>query len=157
MAELMAWIGKRGMAPVSARQEAASADESFNLPTEDIHRIVANHLREQFRAPDRWLSGLLEHADGLDEATIRQALQDLDAAWNLFTEWTQSDSLFRLISRITIYPDCAGIEISMPALGQLVCEMAQGRHQAEAGHANRRSLPTAVKAPGKPTTRPPRK
>lgn len=104
------------VAPASAKQETASAVPSFNLPTEDIHRVVANHLREQFRAPDRWLPGLLEHTGGLDEAAIRQALQDLDAAWNLFTEWTQADLLFRLISRATIYPDRAGIQINLPAL-----------------------------------------
>lgn len=127
------------VAPASAKQEAASADASFNLLTEDIHRVVANHLREQFRAPDKWLPGLLEHAGGLDEAAIRQALQDLDAAWNLFTEWTQSDSLFRLISRATIYPDRAGIQINLPALAQLVSEIAQKRHRAQHGRAKGRS------------------
>jgi hypothetical protein len=110
---------------------SAAADASFNLPTEDIHRVVANHLREQFRAPDKWLFGLLEHAGGLDEAAILQALQDLDAAWNLFTEWTQADSLFRLISRATIYPDRAGIQINLPALAQLIDGIAQDRQRAQ--------------------------
>lgn len=117
------------VAPVAAKQEATSADQSFNLPTEDIHRVVANHLREQLKAPEGWLPGLHEHAGSLDEVAIRQALLDLDAAWNLFTEWTQADSLFRLISRVTIYPDRAGIQINLPALAQIVREMAQTRHR----------------------------
>lgn len=127
------------VAPVAAKQEATSDDQSFNLPTEDIHRVVANHLREQFKAPEDWLPGLSEHVGGLDEAAIRHALLALDTAWNLFTESTQADTLFRLVSRVTIYPDRAGIEISMPALGQLVCEMAQGRHQAHHSRAKGRS------------------
>lgn len=128
------------VAPAWAKQEATSADQSFNLPTQEIHRIVANHLREQFRQPDAWLPGLLEHAHDHDEAAIRQALLDLDKAWNLFIEWTQADLLFRLISRVTIYPDRAGIQVSMPALGQLVCEMAQGRHQAHHSRVKGRSM-----------------
>lgn len=77
---------------------------------------VANHLREQFKAPEDWLPGLREHVGGLDEAAIRQTLLALDTAWNLFTEWTQADTIFRLISRVTIYPDRAGIRINLPAL-----------------------------------------
>lgn len=119
------------VAPVSAKQKAATANESFNLPTEDIHRVVANHLREQFRVPDRLLPGVLEHAGGPDETALRQALLDLDAAWNLFTEWTQSDTLFRLISRTTIYPDRAGIQINLPALAHLISGVAKDRHRAQ--------------------------
>lgn len=130
------------MAPASAKQEAAPADGSFNLPTENIHRIVANHLREQFRAPDEWMPRLLEHAGGLDEAVTRQALLDLDAAWNLFTESAQSDSLFRLISRTTIYPDRAGIQINLPALANLISEIAQSRHRAQHGRPKSRSKQT---------------
>lgn len=130
------------VAPASAKQEAASADASFNLPTEDTHRVVANQVREQFRAPDKWLPGLLEHAGSLDEAAIRQALQDLDAARNLFTEWTQSDSLFRLISRATTYPYRVGIQINMPALAQQVSEIAQKRHRAQHGRAKGSSRQT---------------
>ena len=126
------------VAPLAAKQEAA-ADQSFNLPTEDIHRIVADHLREQFKTPEQWLPGLLEHAGGLEETAIRQALADLDSAWNLFTEWTQADTLFRLILRVTIYPDRAGILINLPALAQLVSEIVQSRHRAQPDRAKGRS------------------
>lgn len=119
------------VAPASARQAAASADQSFNLPAEEIHRVVANHLREQFKSPKAWLPALLEHAGDFDEAAIRQALRDLDKAWNLFTEWGQADTLFRLISRVTIYPDRAGIEINLPALTQLVSGIAHDRQRRE--------------------------
>lgn len=112
------------VAPVAAKQKATSDDQSFNLPTEDIHRVVANHLREQFKAPEEWLPGLSEHVGGLDEAAIRQAMLALDTAWNLFTEWTQADTIIRLISRVTIYPDRAGIEINLPAMAQLVSGIA---------------------------------
>jgi hypothetical protein len=116
------------VAPDAAKQEAASADQSFNLPTEDIHRVVANHLREQFKAPDNWLPGLLEHAGGFDEAAIRQALLALDTAWNLFAiEWEEPATLFVLISRVTIYSDRAGIQINLPALAQLVGGIARDR------------------------------
>jgi DNA invertase Pin-like site-specific DNA recombinase len=119
------------MAPISAKQEAAPVDENFNLPTEDIHQVVVNHLREQFRAPDRWLPELLEHADGFDEVAIRQALQDLDVTWNRFIEWTQSDLLFRLISRVTIYPERAGIQVNLPALALLVSGFAKDGRRDE--------------------------
>ncbi len=118
------------VAPLAARQ-GIPGDESLNLPTDDIHRIVAGHLREQFKAPEPWLSGLLELASEHDEADIRQALLALDAAWNLFTEWTQADTLFRLISRVTVYPDRAGIRIDLPALAQLINGIAQDRQCAK--------------------------
>lgn len=120
------------VAPDAAKQEATSADQSFNLPTEDIHRVVANHLRAQFRAPEAWLPGLLEHAGDFDEAAIRQALLALDTAWNLFAiEWEEPATLFVLISRVTIYPDRAGIEINLPALAQQVSGIARDRQRRE--------------------------
>jgi len=54
-----------------------------------------------------------------------------DTAWNLFTEWTQADTIFRLISRVTIYPDRAGIEINLSAMAQLVSGIAYDRQRRE--------------------------
>ncbi|WP_131111560.1 hypothetical protein [Sulfuricystis thermophila] len=60
-----------------------------------------------------------------------RCLPYIDAAWNLFTEWTQADTLFRLISRVTVYPDRAGIQIDLPALAQLINGIAQDRQCAK--------------------------
>jgi hypothetical protein len=139
------------LAPAAARCESVADTASFNLPAEDIHRLVTNHLREQFRMPDGLLPVLLEHTDGLDEDTARQALRELDAVWERFADIGLAGSINSLISRVTIYPDRAGIRIDLPALVREVKGMASRKQPTQGGHAN--GHPTKAGAAfDKPTT-----
>jgi DNA invertase Pin-like site-specific DNA recombinase len=139
------------LAPAAAKCESVADIESFNLSAEDIHRVVENHLREQFRVPDGLLPALLEHTCGLDEDTARQALRELDAVWNRFADIGLTGSINSLISRVTIYPDRAGIRIDLPALAREVEGMTSRKQPTQEGHA--RGHPAkATATSGKPTT-----
>ena len=107
-------------------QEKASDLGPFNLPTQQIHQIVIDHLRERFRDPEGWMPGLLLRLEGeptLDETAIRRALKSLDAAWPLFTEPTQGEMLFKLISRVTLYPDQVGVQVNLDGVVEMVREL----------------------------------
>ena len=52
----------------------------------------------------------------MDESVIREVLERLDTAWNFFTELTQADTVFTLVSRVTLYPEQVSIKVDIAAL-----------------------------------------
>ena len=91
-----------------------------------IHQVVIDHLRERFRDPEDWMPELLMRLEGepaLDEIAIRRALKKLDDASPLFMEPTQGEVLFKLISRVTVYPDQVGIQVDKEGVVEMVREL----------------------------------
>jgi hypothetical protein len=91
---------------------------------------MRRYLRTQFQDPQAGLPSLLEDLKNepmFNEPVIRDALKRLDAAWELFTEWTQAHTLFTLVDRATLYLDKAGIKINLPAVLKLIRELVQTR------------------------------
>lgn len=120
-----------------------SSPGAVNLPTGFIHEVVTNQLRQHFKCPEPWLPDLLNQAYDdciLNESVIRQALQRLDEAWHLLTEFGVADLLFKLIARVTMYPDGAKIQINLAALADLIDKIARGQHQAHHSRVKGRSM-----------------
>jgi hypothetical protein len=52
-------------------------------------------------------------------------LKRLDQAWRLFTRFTEAQTVFDLVSRVTISPEGARVEINAEALIRLIGELAE--------------------------------
>ncbi|MDI1246800.1 MAG: hypothetical protein PSV24_15520 [Rhodoferax sp.] len=104
-------------------EEKASGTGPVNLATTVLQSVVIEHLRSQLREPGKWLTDLLELAQGdpkLDEANIKQALKKIANAWPQFTEQTQAHTLFTLVDRVNVFPDKLGIKFNLSAVLKLI-------------------------------------
>jgi DNA invertase Pin-like site-specific DNA recombinase len=112
----------------STPEDKASGSGPVNLSTNEIHQLVIRDLRAHFKNPVAWLPALLERTRddaGLDETMIRDSLKQLDQAWDMYTDSVQSHTVFRLVSRVTIYPNQVGIQMDVTALIEFILDLKQ--------------------------------
>ncbi len=120
------------LAPNAAKKPEATGG-AVNLPTEFIHQVVIAQLRQHFKSPEPWLPDLREQmkSDGvMDDEAIRQSMLRLDGSWRLFTDFGMANLLFKLVARVTMYPDGAKIQINMDALAGLIKEIGKAGEDA---------------------------
>jgi site-specific DNA recombinase len=94
--------------------EKATGQPPFTFSTDQIHQLVIDHLRKQFRDTGTWLAALLQRAgsdSGLNETRIRQALIRLDEVWGQLADFTVASILSQLIKRINLYPEGARTDV----------------------------------------------
>lgn len=110
----------------ATEQEKASQQPPFNIATDALHEALIEHLRSLFRNPQTWLPDLLDRTRSdptMDETQIRQALQSLDRAWDLFTEHTAAALLAQLVQRVALQPGGAHIELDMDFLARMIAKI----------------------------------
>ncbi len=120
------------LAPNAAKKPEATGGAD-NLPTEFIHQVVIAQLRQHFKSPEPWLADLREQMKSdvvMDDEAIRQSMLRLDGSWRLFTDFGMANLLFKLVARVTMYPDGAKIQINMDALAGLIKEIGKAREDA---------------------------
>lgn len=99
--------------------EKANGQPPFTLSADELHRVIVEHLRQNFKDPTPWLPMVQKHQpedSDLNEDRIRDALRRLDDVWGLFTGYTVAALLHHLIARVTLQPDGMHIEMNIPAL-----------------------------------------
>lgn len=115
------------VAPATEAEKAAG-QPPFTWSADALHRILVDHLRQNFKDPTAWLPMVQRHqpdeAD-LNEDKIRDALRRLDEVWDLFTGYTVAALLYQLIARVTLQPDGMRIEMNVPALIRQIRDMAE--------------------------------
>lgn len=115
------------VAPATEAEKAAG-QPPFTWSADELHRILVDHLRQNFKDPTAWLPMVQRHqpdeAD-LNEDKIRDALRRLDEVWDLFTGYTVAALLYQLIARATLQPDGMRIEMNVPALIRQIRDMAE--------------------------------
>jgi hypothetical protein len=115
------------VAPATEAEKAAG-QPPFTWSVEELHRIVVDHLRQNFTDPTGWLPMVQRHQpddSDLNEDRIRDALRRLDKAWDLFTGYTEAALLYQLIARVTLQPDGMSIEMNVPALIRQIRDIAE--------------------------------
>jgi hypothetical protein len=108
--------------------EKANGQPPFTLSADELHRVIVEHLRQNFKDPTPWLPMVQRHQpedSDLKEDRIRDALRRLDDVWGLFTGYTVAALLHHLIARVTLQPDGMHIEMNIPALTHQIKLLAE--------------------------------
>lgn len=108
--------------------EKANGRPPFTLSADELHRVIVEHLRLNFKDPTPWLPMVQRHQpddSDLNEDRIRDALRRLDNVWGLFTGYTVAALMYQLIARVTLQADGMHVEMNVPALIRLIREMAE--------------------------------
>lgn len=108
--------------------EKAKGQPPFTLSADELHRVIVEHLRQNFKDPTPWLPMVQRHQpddSDLNEDRIRDALRRLDNVWGLFTGYTVAALMYQLIARVTLQADGMHVEMNVPALIRLIREMAE--------------------------------
>jgi hypothetical protein len=108
--------------------EKTNGQPPFTLSADELHRVIIDHLRQNFKDPTPWLPMVQRHQpddSDLNEDRIRDALRRLDNVWGLFTGYTVAALMYQLIARVTLQADGMHVEMNLPALIRLIREMAE--------------------------------
>ena len=103
------------------------------VPAAEIEAAVSDQMRGILRAPEvivgTWRAAR-DQGDGLLEADVREALQNLDPLWDELFPAEQARVLQLLIERVEVYPDRIDLRFRIDGLHSLVADIATGRRAA---------------------------
>ena len=103
------------------------------VPAAEIEAAVIDQMRGLLRAPEvivgTWRA-TRDQGDGLLEADVREALQNLDPLWDELFPAEQARVLQLLIERIDVHPDRVDLRFRVDGLQSLVADITAGRRAA---------------------------
>ncbi len=103
------------------------------VPAAEIEAAVVDQIRGLLRAPEvivgTWRAAR-DQDDGLSEADVREALQNLDPLWDELFPTEQARILQLLIERIEVSPSGIDLRFRVDGLQTLVADVAAGRRAA---------------------------
>jgi DNA invertase Pin-like site-specific DNA recombinase len=93
------------------------------ISTENMHKLVVNHLRSGFKDPQPWLDDL--SADWkcrpeFEPTHVKNSLQKMDSVWHLFLEPLVAEWIIKLVDRVVVYPNQVQIVLSVEGLSELL-------------------------------------
>ena len=103
------------------------------VPAAELEAAVIDQMRGLLRAPEvivgTWRAAR-DRGDGLVEADVREALQNLDPLWDELFPAEQARVLQLLIERVEVHPDGIDLRFRVDGLQSLVADIANGRRAA---------------------------
>ncbi len=103
------------------------------LPAGDIEAAVIDQLRVLLRSPEivvaTWRSAR-QKIDGLSEAEVRDALEQLDPLWDELFPAEQARIVQLLVRRIDVTENAVNLQLRVEGLGQLVRDLGATRKLA---------------------------
>ena len=103
------------------------------MPAAEIEAAVIDQMRGLLRTPEvivgSWRAAR-DQGDGLAEADVREALQNLDPLWNELFPTEQARVLQLLIERVEVHPDRINLRFRVDGLQSLVADITAGRRAA---------------------------
>ncbi len=96
------------------------------VPAGEIEAAVIDHVRGLLRSPEivvaTWRAAR-DHDEGISEAEVRKALQDIDPLWDELFPAEQTRVLQLLVERVEVCPDGIDIKFRVDGLETLVTEI----------------------------------
>ena len=114
----------KGESPVGVVRRVSAAE---------IEAAVIDQMRGLLRAPEVIVGtcrAARDQGDGLIEADVREALQNLDPLWDELFPTEQVRVLQLLIERVEVYPDRIDLKFRVGGLQSLVADITAGRRAA---------------------------
>jgi site-specific DNA recombinase len=99
------------------------------VPAGEIEAAVVDQLRAVFRQPEivagTWKAACT-HADDINEADVRTALQQIDPLWDELFPAEQARIVALLVERVDIGTEGLNVRLRVDGLGGFACEMLAG-------------------------------
>ena len=117
------------------------------LPTNELHQVVIDHLRERFKDPQPWLDDLPEEWKSwpeFDPEHVRTSLSKLDQTWRYFIPQMVADVIRQFVNRVVLYPDQVQISVNVSTLSVLLKGFLHSDSEPKKAPKPRRRSPDSI-------------